>query len=130
MATPNEIPFEQTFDAKFAVELLVDIAQERSFESLMRKFLRVALGRAGSARVEVWLIEAEDPCSPQNSDGRSLHLVAGGNNPLSGMGDDKVCICDSSLRTPLGVGVIGKIAVTGQQTVLRDLDKDPGEFAG
>jgi transcriptional regulator with GAF, ATPase, and Fis domain len=129
MATVNEIPFEQAFDAKFAADLLVDIAQERSLESLMGKFIRVALARPACARVEVWLIEAEDPCSGQNSDSRSLQLVAGGSNPLSGMGDDKVCLRDSGLRIPLGVGVIGTIAVTGQQTILRDLDKDPGEFS-
>jgi transcriptional regulator with GAF, ATPase, and Fis domain len=129
MATPTNSQFEQTFDAKFAADLLLDIAQERSLESLMEKFIRVALARPGSARVEVWLIEAEEVCSPRNLESQSLHLVASGSNPLSRIGDDKVFVCNSRLRTPLGVGVIGKIAVTGQQTILRDLDKEPGEFS-
>jgi transcriptional regulator with GAF, ATPase, and Fis domain len=32
-------------------------------------------------------------------------------------------------RIPLGVGVLGQVADTGQQMVLADLDKDSGEFA-
>jgi transcriptional regulator with GAF, ATPase, and Fis domain len=130
MTTLTDSQFEQTFDAKFAADLLLDIAQERSLESLMEKFIRVALARPGNARVEVWLIEAEEVCSRQNSESRLLHLVAGGSNSPSGIEDDKVFVRNSQLRIPLGVGAIGKIAVTGQQTILRDLDKEPGEFSG
>jgi transcriptional regulator with GAF, ATPase, and Fis domain len=130
MATPTDNQFEQTFDAKFAADLLLDIAQERSLESLMEKFIRVALARPGNARVEVWLMETGEVGSGQNSEGHSLRLVAGGSASPSGMRDDKLFVRHSRLRIPLGAGVIGKIAVTGQQTILRDLDKEPGEFSG
>jgi transcriptional regulator with GAF, ATPase, and Fis domain len=120
---------EQTFDAKFATDFLLDIAQERSLESLMEKFIRVALDRPGNARVEVWLVETDDICSSQSSEPRSLHLVAGGSRSLSGIGDSEAFVHDSKLRIPLGVSVIGRIAVTGQQTILRDLDKEAGEFS-
>lgn len=120
---------EQTFDAKFATDFLLDIAQERSLESLMEKFIRVALDRPGNARVEVWLLETDDICSSQSSEPRSLHLVAGGSRSLSGVGDSEAFVHDSKLRIPLGVSVIGRIAVTGQQTILRELDKEPGEFS-
>lgn len=36
---------------------------------------------------------------------------------------------DRYARIPFGVGVGGKIGSTGQQTVLRNLDQDPGELA-
>jgi transcriptional regulator with GAF, ATPase, and Fis domain len=126
---------ENRFDPNLAVDLLLDIARERSLESLMEKLVHARLARPGLARAEFWLIKKGDICSrcPQRPEcpdqTRCLHLVAGGSNPLSGPGDSKPHFHNSETRIPLGVGVIGKIAATGQQVMLRDLDKDPGEFA-
>jgi transcriptional regulator with GAF, ATPase, and Fis domain len=117
---------ELAFDPNFATELLIDIARERSVESLMEKLVRVTLARPGVARMEFWLIEkGESPAHPP-----SLHLVAGGSNPLAGSAEDISHFHNSEARIPLGVGVIGKVAATGKQVMLRDVDKDPGELAG
>src|ERR1700677_5021404 len=120
----------------FAAHLLLDLAREHSLESLMEKLIRVGVERPGVARVEFWLIEKGDICSrcPQRPEcpdqSRCLHLVASGSNPLSGVGDDSLNFYNSDARIPLGVGVIGRIATTGKQTVLRDLDKEPGDLSG
>src|SRR5580704_15098479 len=75
----------QNFDPNFAAELLVDIAQERSVESMLEKFLRVALARPTNARVEIWLIKKGIARSSEKSNASDqtsrLGLVASGNNP-------------------------------------------------
>jgi formate hydrogenlyase transcriptional activator len=127
---------DNRFDPNLAANMLLDVARERSLESLMEKLVQLTLRRPGVARVEFWLIEKGDICSrcpqrPQCPDQtRCLHLVAGGSNPFSGGGNDKSCFQNSSARIPLGVGVVGKIAANGQQIMLRDLDKEPGELSG
>ena len=135
METTSDSRFDQAFDFKFAAGLLLDLARERSLESLLEKLVRVGVERPGTARLEFWLIEKGDICSrcprrPECPDQtRCLHLVAGGSNPLSGAEDDKSPVRNSEARIPLGVGAIGKIATTGQQIVLRNLDEEPGEFS-
>jgi transcriptional regulator with GAF, ATPase, and Fis domain len=124
---------KQHFDPNVAAELLLDIAQERSLESLMERLIYVWLQRPGVARVEVWLIERHDVCPPRPASldqDRFLTLVASGSNPLSGAGENTAHFDDSEARIPLGVGVVGKIAATGQQIVLQNLDQEPGEFSG
>jgi transcriptional regulator with GAF, ATPase, and Fis domain len=133
---PGDNQFEKNFDPKFSAELLLDVAQEQSLESAMEKLVRVAVERPGIARVEVWLIEQGNICSrySQNQESpdqtRCLHLVASGTHPFSTSAEDKAHFENSDARIPLGVGVIGKIAATGLPSVMRDLDKEPGELSG
>ena len=101
--------------------LLLEIARERSLENLLEKIVRAAAALPATTRYEIWLIEKGDPC---------LNLAAAANNPLDGIEAVKTRLPDSSVRIPLGEGVIGKTAVTGQQTVLRDLYKEPANFPG
>jgi len=121
-------------DPNYATRLLLDIAHEQSLESLLQRLVVAALARPGIARVEFWMIEKGDVClrCPQRpvcpDQTRCLHLVAGGTNPLPGFGDAPSRFQNSDARIPLGAGVIGKIAATGQQAMLQDLDKEPGEF--
>jgi transcriptional regulator with GAF, ATPase, and Fis domain len=112
--------FDPNIDPKFPMALLLEIARERSLENLLEKIVRGAAALPATTRYEIWLIEKGDCC---------LHLAAAANNPLEGIGGVKTRLADSSVRIPLGEGVIGKTAVTGQQTVLRDLYKEPGEFS-
>lgn len=112
--------FDPNIDPKFPMALLLEIARERSLENLLEKIVRGAAALPATTRYEIWLIEKGDCC---------LHLAAAANNPLEGIGGVKTRFADSSVRIPLGEGVIGKTAVTGQQTVLRDLYKEPGEFS-
>ena len=112
--------FDPNIDPKFPMALLLEIARERSLENLLEKIVRGAAALPATTRYEIWLIEKGDSC---------LNLAAAANNPLEGIGGVKTRLADSSVRIPLGEGVIGKTAVTGQQTVLRDLYKEPGEFS-
>jgi formate hydrogenlyase transcriptional activator len=127
---------ENRFDSEFASKLLLEIAQEQSLEELLKKLVRRILDRPHVARVRIWLIDQGDICAtcarrPDCPDQtRCLHAVAGGANMLSGQGEeeDYLHMTDPFSRIPIGFGAAGKIAATGKQLVLRDLDKNPGEL--
>jgi len=127
---------ENRFDSEFASNLLLEIAQEQSLEELLKKLVRRILDRPDVARVRIWLIEKGDICGtcvrrPDCPDQtQCLHAVASGGNIFSGKGEEEeyVRMTDPFARIPIGFGAAGKIAVTGKQLVLRDLDKDPGEL--
>ena len=127
--------FDPYFDIKFATTALLDIARERSLKNLLEKIVRTAISFPATTREEIWLIEKGDICSrcPQKpicpDQTRCLHLAAVANNPLDSGRDDQIGLPNTDVRIPLGVGVVGKIGLTGQQTVLRDLSKEPGEFS-
>ena len=133
MADNSEFHFEPEFGSK----LLLEIAQEQSLDELLKKLVRRILDRPHVARVRIWLIEKGDLCStcPRRSDcpdqTRCLHAVAGGGTIFSNQGEEEayVRMTDPFSRLPIGVGIAGKIAATGTQTVLRDLDQDPGELS-
>jgi transcriptional regulator with GAF, ATPase, and Fis domain len=128
---------DNRFDPEFASSLLLEIAQERSLDQLLKKLVCRILKRPGVARVRIWLIDKGDICStcPRRPDcpdqTRCLHAVAGGSNLLGGAQEEEEysSMTDRYARLPLGVGVAGKIGATGRQMVLRDLDQDPGELA-
>jgi transcriptional regulator with GAF, ATPase, and Fis domain len=128
--------YDATFDLDFATTLLLDAAQERSLGGVMEKLTGAAMTRPEMARVEFWLIDKGDLCSrcpqrPQCPDQtRCLHLAARATNPVSGGAREPSRPCDSEERFPLGVGIIGKIAATGQEVELQDLDKSSGELLG
>ncbi len=132
-----EAKADNRFDPDFAASLLLEIAQERSLDQLLRRLVCRILKRPGVARVRIWLIEQGDICStcarrPDCPDQtRCLHAVAGGSNLIGGAQEEEEFsrMIDRYARLPLGVGVAGKIGATGRQIVLRDLDKDPGELA-
>jgi len=114
-----EFDGEANFDPKFAVDLLLEIAQQPSLERVIGTLKTSMLARPGVARVRIWLLNKSDNC---------LHAVAEGANPLRGM-DAIWDPGDRYVRIPLGAGMVGKIAQTGKQVVLRDLDRDPGELS-
>jgi transcriptional regulator with GAF, ATPase, and Fis domain len=125
------------FDPDFASKLLLEIAQEQSLEQLMKTLVGRILERPNVARVRIWLIDKGDLCAtcvrrPDCPDQtRCLHAVAGGANLISRDGEEEeyAKLTDRFSRIPIGVGVAGKIAATGKQTVLRNLDREPGELA-
>ena len=127
---------ENRFDSEFASKLLLEIAQEQLLEELLKKMVRRILDRPHVARVRIWLIDQGDICAtcvrrPDCPDQtRCLHAVAGGGNMFNSKGEEEeyVRMTDPFARIPIGFGAAGKIAATGKQMVLRDLDKDPGEL--
>ncbi|HUZ06126.1 MAG TPA: nitric oxide reductase transcription regulator, partial [Candidatus Paceibacterota bacterium] len=128
---------DSKFDPSFASNLLLEIAQEQSLDQLLKKLVCRILKRPHVARVRIWLIDKGDICAtcarrPDCPDQtRCLHAVAGGGN-LLGKDDEEeeyLRMTDPFARIPIGVGAAGKIAATGQQVVLRNLDEEPGELA-
>ncbi|MBU6401783.1 MAG: sigma 54-interacting transcriptional regulator [Verrucomicrobia bacterium] len=125
------------FDPSFAIQLLLEIAQERSLEQLLKTVVERILERPGVVRVRIWLIDRGDLCAtcvrrPECPDqSRCLHAVAGGSNLIAPTetAAEYERMVDHFTRIPLGIGPVGQIGATGQQTVLRDLDKNPGELA-
>ena len=123
------------FEPDFASSLLLEIAQEQSLDTLMKTLVRRVLERPAVARVRIWLVDKGDICAtcvrradcPDQT--RCLHAVAGGAKRDAGPEDEYVLMTDFFARIPLGVGVAGKIAATGQQIVMQDMDKDAGELA-
>jgi len=123
------------FDPGFARDLLLEIAQERDMCELLKKLVNRVLQRPFVARVRIWLIDKGDICAtclrrnecPDQT--RCLQAVASGSNPPDAESEDYVKLKDRFSRIPLGVGPVGKIGATGEQVVLRDLDKDPGELS-
>jgi len=127
---------DSRFDPNLAAQLLLDIAHEKSLEHLLQKLVCSAVERPDVACVQIWLMDKGDLCStcprrPECPDqSRCLHLVAGKGAPLSDSGPDVPRFDDPSARMPVGAGLLGKVAATGEQSLLRDLDKQPGEMAG
>jgi len=127
---------DRRFDPNLAVQFLLDIAHEHSLEQLLQTLVRRAVERPGMACTQIWLIDKGDLCSscprrPECPDqSRCLHLVAGKGVSLSGPGQQGPRFDDLNARIPLGVGLLGRAAATGQQRFERNLDKEPGEVFG
>ncbi|HXA44432.1 MAG TPA: sigma 54-interacting transcriptional regulator [Candidatus Angelobacter sp.] len=127
---------DSRYDPNFATQLLLDIAHEQSVEQLLHKLVRSVMARANLACVQIWLVDKGDLCSvcPQRPNcpdqTRCLHLVVGGGNSFSNSEEPVLHCVDRNRRMPLGAGLVGKVAVTGQQLVLNGFDARPEELAG
>jgi transcriptional regulator with GAF, ATPase, and Fis domain len=126
---------DSRFDPNFATHLLLEIAHEQSVKQLLQKLISSAMEHADMAGVQVWLVDKGDLCSvcaqrPKCPDQtRCLHLVAGKGKSFSISGAGVPRFDDLNARMPLGVGLVGKVAATGRQLILRGLNKKPGELA-
>ena len=135
METDTDQRYDTRFDSDVAANLLLDIAQERSFERVMEKVHGAAMAHPEFARVETWLIGKGDICPrcPQRprcpDQTRCLHLVAGCENPVRDGAGAPALFFNTEERMPLGVGFIGRIAATGQLAELRNLENARGEFS-
>ena len=127
---------DSRFDPNYAAQVLLEIAHEQSVEQLLQKLVGLVVQRPNLACVQVWLIDKGDLCSacrhrPQCQDqARCLHLVTGRGAPLTSTATDAPRFDDSNARIPLGMGFLGKAAVSAAQRLLKDLDQHPGETAG
>jgi len=127
---------EIRFDPEFARDLLLEIAREESLDELWKKVVRRILKRPGVARVRIWMVRKGDICAtcirrkdcPDQT--RCLHAVADASHLLDREEEEEyVNLTDAYARIPIGFGAAGKIAATGKQWILRDVDKDPKELA-
>lgn len=127
---------DNRFDPNYAVQVLLEIANEQSVEHLFQKLIHGAMRKPNLAWIQFWLIEKGDLCShcprrPECPDqSRCLHLAAGGGKSLSDSGTEVFCFEDLNSRLPLGVGLVGEVAATGQQSFRADLDRYPGKVGG
>lgn len=127
---------DSRFDPNVALQLLLDIAHEHSLEQLLRKIVSHAGGRPYMSCAQIWLIEPGDRCNhcprrPECPDQtRCLHLVAGKGVSVAKSPDAAPRFDDASARNPLGVGFLGRAAVTGEQIILRDLTQHQADLSG
>ena len=114
--------------------LLLDMAQERSAETLLRLIVDrlAALPDAALARIwlaRIWLVGPGDVCPtcpmasacPDRTE--CLHLVAGAGRPLEG-GGDWSGLSGRFRRFPVGVYKVGRIAARGESIEVPDLQED------
>ena len=131
-----ETTSDSRFDPNHAAQLLLDIAHEQSLEQLLQKLVQRAVERPDLACVQIWLLGKGDRCAtcprrPECPDqSRCLHLVAGEGVPLSDSGPGVSRFDDINSRMPLGVGFLGMAAVTGQQSLHRDVGQPFVETVG
>ena len=128
---------DRRFDPNFAAQVLLDIAHEQSLDQLLQKVVQRAVERPDMACAQIWLIDRGDLCTacprrPECPDqSRCLHLVAGRGVSASDSGQEVPRFDDLKARMPLGVGLLGKAAVTGQQSLVRNMDEQqPGDMIG
>jgi transcriptional regulator with GAF, ATPase, and Fis domain len=131
---------DRRFDPNFAINLLLDLAHEQSVDRLLQKFIRSVmaqnqLDQLNLACFQIWLVDKGDLCSvcpqrPKCADQtRCLHLVAGEGKSIVNSGPGVTRFDDPNARMPFGVGLVGKVAATGQQFSLNGLNERPEELA-
>ena len=124
------------FDPNYAARLLLDIANEQSVDHLLQKLMRGALARPDIMCVQIWLIDKGDRCATCAHAGecrdrsRCLHLVAGAGKSSLGSAGEIPRFDDPLARMPMGAGLLGKVAATGQQMNLGDLGEQSAAMPG
>jgi transcriptional regulator with GAF, ATPase, and Fis domain len=127
---------DRRFDPYFGAQLLLEIAQERSVEPLLKKIVERAVERTEFVFSQVWLIKKGDLCAtckyrpdcPDQS--RCLHLVAGRGRSLPKPGKGPQPYEDLDARLPLNFGPLGEAMASGQLKVVRSQDKQSVSVAG
>ncbi len=128
---------DRRFDPNIATQLLLDIAHEQSVEELLQKFIRTLMARnqLNLACIQVWLADQGDLCTvcphrqscPDRT--RCLHLVAGEGKSFSQDKTGGQHFFAPNTRMPLGMGLVGQVAVTRQRLTLNGLDTRPAELS-
>jgi hypothetical protein len=122
---------DKRFDANVGVQLLLELAQERSLEPILKKIVECAVNHTQFVFSQVWLIEKGDLCatckyrSECADQSRCFHLVAGRGRSLPSVGKGPQPYEDLSARMPLNFGPLGEAVASGQLKVIRNPDKQP-----
>lgn len=112
-------------------DLLLDMAQERSIDELLEMVVKRLAMRPHVALARIWLIRPGDICGncppameAECSDrSECLQLVASAGNPRTEDADFSSLSGDFR-RFPLGSGIVGRIAATGEPALMTDLGAD------
>jgi transcriptional regulator with GAF, ATPase, and Fis domain len=127
---------DQRFDPHIGVQLLLEIAQERSVEPILKKVVERAVENTEFVFSQIWLIDKGDLCatckyrSECADRSRCLHLVAGRGRSHLTPGKEPKPYEDLNARIPLNYGPLGEAVTTAQLKVLRSPDKQPVCAAG
>jgi transcriptional regulator with GAF, ATPase, and Fis domain len=122
---------DSRFDPHSAVQLLLDVAHERSWEGLLHRLVNSAVERPDIACIQIWLIDKGDICrtcalqAECRDRSRCLHLVAGKGISIQEPGQAPA-FDDPNARMPLGFGELGQLVVEGRQSFVRSLDDENG----
>jgi len=126
---------ESQFAEKNLADILLELADEHSVNTLLQRFMRHASERPRIALLRIWLIDKGDICAtcPMRSrcpdQTRCLHALASGGNSTADPTTQYSGIEEWPNRIPLGVGMIGKIAATGQGIAIQDLAAETAALA-
>ena len=112
-------------------DLVLDMAQQRSVDDLLPMIVDRLAARDHVALARIWLVGPGDlcgtcpplmeaECSDQSA---CLHLVASAGNPRTQRADWNSLSGDFR-RFPMGSGIVGRIAATGEPVLMTDLDGD------
>lgn len=100
--------FDTSFDPNYAVQMLLDAAHELSLDNLLKKLVARAVGRPDIAFVQIWLRDKADDC---------LHMaIADGTVPPR--------FNEPATPIPVGHGILGEVAATGQAITRRKSDAE------
>ena len=131
-----ELASDRRFDTHFGVQLLLEIAQERSVGPILKKVVERAVDHTEFVFSQVWLIQKGDLCatcrrrSVCDDQSRCLHLVAGRGRSLPNPGMGPKPYEDPNARIPLNYGPLGEAVTTAQLKVLRSPNQQPVIAAG
>jgi transcriptional regulator with GAF, ATPase, and Fis domain len=127
---------DRRFDPLMATQVLLEIAQERSVESILKKLVDFSVERTGFAFSTIWLVRKGDLCgtckyrSECADQSRCLHLVAGRGRSLPGYGKGPQPYEDLNARVPLNLGPLGEAVATGQLKVTKNPSNQPISVPG
>ena len=124
MTAEYEVEFESL------KSLLLDMAQERTLDTLLSLVVRRLAERPHVALARIWLIKPGDICAscPMRKEcpdqTACLHLVASAGQSTSDPSQDWSYVQGRFRRFPLGVRKVGQIAKSGESIVVREIDED------
>jgi len=127
---------DKRFDPLMATQLLLEIAQERSVEPILKKLVDFAVERTGFVFSTIWLVQKGDLCatckyrSECADQSRCLHLVAGKGRSLPGRGKGPQPYEDLNARVPLNLGPLGEAVATGELKVTKNPGNQPISVPG
>src|SRR5690348_17673097 len=122
---------DKRFDPLLATQLLLEIAQERSVEPILKKLVDFSVERTGFAFSTIWLVQKGDLCatckyrSECADQSRCLHLVAGKGRSLAGFAKDSQPYEDLNARVPLNLRPFGEAVAMGELKVTKNPGSQP-----
>src|SRR4051794_27476685 len=122
---------DKRFEANVGVQLLLEMAQERSVEPILKKIVVRAVDHTQFVFSQVWLIEKGDLCasckyrSECADQSRCLHLVAGRGRSEPSPGKEPQLYEDLRARIPLNFGPLGEAVASGQLKIIRNPGREP-----